>query len=81
MNNFEPDRDQLEIFIQGLGGRWLETRRTRDAVVPVCDDDREMRDGWRCIPVPPTLEGDWFIIDDSNDWKTVWGRWRKEGTP
>jgi hypothetical protein len=58
---------------------WLETRKTRDAVVPLSDDDREMRDGWRCIPVPPTEDDAWFIVDSWHDWKTVWGRWRVHG--
>jgi hypothetical protein len=56
--------------------RWLETRKTRDAVVPTSDADREMRDGWCCIPVPPTNDAAWFIVDSSHDWKTTWGRWR-----
>jgi hypothetical protein len=57
--------------------RWfLETRKTRDAVVPISDDDREMHNGWCCIPVPPTTDPCWFIIDSSHNWKTVWGRWR-----
>jgi hypothetical protein len=57
--------------------RWLETRKTRDAVVPISDADREMRDGWRCVPVPPTNDDAWFIVDSSHDWKTTWGRWRE----
>jgi hypothetical protein len=56
---------------------WLETRKTRDALVPISDDDREMHDGWRCIPVPPTIDDAWFIVDDWHDRKTVWGRWRE----
>jgi hypothetical protein len=48
---------------------------TRDAVVPLSDDYRDMRDGWRCIPIPPTDDAGWFILDDSRDYKSVWGRW------
>jgi hypothetical protein len=55
--------------------RMLETRITRDAKVPYSADDPEMQDGWRCIPVPPTADDGWFILDDSNDRKTEWGRW------
>jgi hypothetical protein len=55
--------------------RFLERRITRDERVPFSDDDREMQDGWRCIPIPPTADPDWFILDSSSDRKTVWGRW------
>jgi hypothetical protein len=58
---------------------FLERRITRDAKVPLSDDDREMEKGWRCIPIPPTDDGDWFILDDSRDRKTEWGRWHEEG--
>jgi hypothetical protein len=34
-----------------------------------------MENGWRCIPMPPTTDGDWFIIDDNRDYKTEWARW------
>jgi hypothetical protein len=36
----------------------------------------EMEHGWRCIPIPPTDEDGWFVVDDSSDRKTTWGRWR-----
>jgi hypothetical protein len=55
--------------------RYLERAKTRDARVPLSDDDPEMDDGWRCIPVPPTGDPRWFILDDSHDYKTTWGRW------
>jgi hypothetical protein len=55
--------------------RFLERRITRDARVPISDDDPEMENGWRCIPVPPTADDCWFILDNSHDYKTVWGRW------
>jgi hypothetical protein len=45
---------------------------TRDFLVPLSDDDREMQDGWRCIPVPPTADDDWVIADNSKDYKTGW---------
>jgi hypothetical protein len=25
--------------------------------------------------MPPTTDGDWFIIDDNRDYKTEWARW------
>jgi hypothetical protein len=59
--------------------RYLETRITRDATVPLSDDDREMESGWRCIPVRPTDDPAWFVVDSSRDYKTVWGRWREIG--
>jgi hypothetical protein len=31
---------------------------------------------WRCIPIPPTDEDGWFVVDNSSDRKTTWGRWR-----
>jgi hypothetical protein len=55
--------------------RRLETAITRDERVPLSDDDREMANGWRCIPVPPTDDATWFVVDSSRDYKTVWGRW------
>jgi hypothetical protein len=61
--------------------RFLERRKTRDAKVPRSADDPEMLNGWRCIPVPPTADDEWFIVDNSHGWKTVWGRWREGGTP
>jgi hypothetical protein len=56
-----------------FGRRHLERRTTRDERVPLSDDDREMEHSWCNIPVPPTADGDWFIIDSSSDRKTVWG--------
>jgi hypothetical protein len=47
---------------------------TRDARVPLSDDDREMLNCWQCIPIPPTNDGGWFIIDNSKDRKTGWCR-------
>jgi hypothetical protein len=55
--------------------RYLERAKTRDARVPLSADDLEMEDGWRCIPIPPTDDPDWFIIDNSHDYKTKWARW------
>jgi hypothetical protein len=54
--------------------RQLERAITRDAVIPYSADDPDMRDGWRCIPIRPTDDPGWFIIDDSRDYKTVWAR-------
>ena len=55
--------------------RFLERRVTRDVRVPLSEDDPEMENGWRCIPIPPTDDPLWFILDNSRDYKTVWGRW------
>jgi hypothetical protein len=56
----------------------LELATTRDYRVPLSDDDREMEYGWQCIPVPPSDDPDWIIIDDSNDRKSVWVRLRAD---
>jgi hypothetical protein len=54
---------------------FLERRITVDVRVPLSADDPEMKNGWRCIPVPPTDDDHWFIIDNSRDYKTEWARW------
>jgi len=51
--------------------RVLERRITRDAKVPYSADDPEMENGWRCIPIRPTADDAWFILDSSRDYKTV----------
>ena len=43
---------------------------TRDAQVPLVADDWDFNYGWRCIPLPPTLDDDWIIIDNSPDYRT-----------
>jgi hypothetical protein len=56
--------------------RRLERITTRDERVPLNPNDPEMMEGWRCIPVPPTDDPAWFIIDSTtSDKATVWGRW------
>lgn len=55
--------------------RYLEHARMRDERVPLDDDDPEMNNGWRCIPVPPSDDPRRFILDSSHDYKTTWGRW------
>jgi hypothetical protein len=55
--------------------RFLERRITRDAKIPLSHDDREMEHSWRCIPVKPTNDPGWFVIDSSRKRSTVWGRW------
>jgi hypothetical protein len=47
---------------------------TRDCVVPLSDDDRDMLNGWQCISIPPTNDGGWEIADSSKDRKTGWIR-------
>jgi hypothetical protein len=59
--------------------RFLERCITRDERIPLSDDDREMENGWRNIPIPPTDDPCWFILDDSRDYKTEWGRWHECG--
>jgi len=54
----------------------VEHRYTRDARVPLSDDDPNFDCGWRCIPVPPTLDESWKIFDTSGDKKTGWRRIR-----
>ena len=61
--------------IRSVHHRFLERRITRDAKVPLSEDDLEMENGWHCIPVPPTADPAWFVVDDSRNHKTVWGRW------
>src|SRR5262249_59144899 len=56
--------------------RVLERVATRDERVPLSADDPEMWRGWRNIPVPPSDDPTWFILDySSNDKSTEWGRW------
>jgi hypothetical protein len=45
---------------------------TRDAVIPLSDDDREMAHSWKCVPVPPDASGNWIVVDDKPDAKTGW---------
>jgi hypothetical protein len=52
----------------------VERRWTRDAKVPLSADDPEMNCGWVCIPVRPTADDGWTIIDSSRDRKTRWAR-------
>jgi hypothetical protein len=59
--------------------RFLERRITRDARVPLSDDDREMEHSWACVPIPPSDDPNWFVLDDSSDRKTTWGRWHEMG--
>jgi hypothetical protein len=54
--------------------RHLEKVITRDLRVPLSNDDPEMLNGWRCIPIRPTDDKRWFILEE-RDYKTVWGRW------
>ena len=55
--------------------RFLERRTTRDAKVPLSDDDREMEHSWSCVPIRPISDPRWFVLDSSHDRRTVWGRW------
>jgi hypothetical protein len=42
---------------------------TADERIPLADDDRGMENGWRCIPIPPTDDEGWIIVDDRSDRK------------
>ena len=55
--------------------RILERRVTADAKVPLSDDDREMEHSWSCVPIRPTNDPSWFILDSSRKRSTIWGRW------
>lgn len=52
----------------------VERRYTRDALVPLSADDPDFNCGWRCIPLPPSLDDAWTIFDTSKDYKTGWQR-------
>jgi hypothetical protein len=54
----------------------IEKLYTRDYRVPLSDDDREMDQGWRAIPIPPEFDARWEIFDTSKDYKTGWLRVR-----
>jgi hypothetical protein len=47
---------------------------TRDERVPLSDNDRQMEHGWRCVPIPPTADSIWVIVDNTPDNKTGWAR-------
>jgi hypothetical protein len=58
--------------------RFLEKRIVRDFKAPRSADDLDMINGWQCIPIPPTADDGWFILE-ARDRKTVWGRWLEIG--
>jgi hypothetical protein len=62
MNSYRPN---------GAAARH-EIAITRDFRAPISDDDRGMARGWRCIPIPPTDDPRWRILDDGRDYKTTW---------
>jgi hypothetical protein len=47
---------------------------TADIKIPLSADDMGMECGWRMIPVPPTDDNGWVIVDDRSDRKTGWLR-------
>ena len=57
--------------------RFLERRIVRDVKIPLSADDPNMDCGWACIPIPPTNDARWFILDSSHDRKTTWARWHE----
>jgi hypothetical protein len=58
--------------IRALGKRVI----TRNGCVPLSDDYRLMERSWRCVPVQPSDDPHWFVLDSSRDHKTERGRWR-----
>jgi hypothetical protein len=55
----------------------LERRYTRDAIIPRVAGDDEHMYGYRCIPLPPTNDGDWIVFDSSRKRTTGWQRVRE----
>jgi hypothetical protein len=47
---------------------------TGDEKIPLSDADRGMLNGWKMVPIPPTDDGNWIIVDDRSDKKTGWAR-------
>ena len=47
---------------------------TRDAKAPLVADDWDFEHGWQVIPLPPTLDEEWVIVDSLSDKKTGWIR-------
>ena len=56
--DFDTEREAL-AFVDAVFGRLVAPRivYTRDAKIPLSDDDRDMEAGWDCIPIRPTLTG------------------------
>jgi hypothetical protein len=50
----------------------LETRTTRNRV-------EHFDWGYRCVPQRPDDDRAWFVVDETDDWRTRWGRWRDVG--
>ena len=46
----------------------------RDAKAPLVADDWDFEHGWQVIPLPPTLDEKWVIVDSLSDKKTGWIR-------
>jgi hypothetical protein len=42
----------------------MEYVTTRCAKMPLSADDPDMEEGWRWIPIPPTADPRWFIVED-----------------
>jgi hypothetical protein len=54
----------------------VERRYTRDHRCPRVAGDDEWLCGWQCIPLRPTNDDGWRIVDSSGDKKTGWERVR-----
>jgi hypothetical protein len=61
-------------LLDWAAGRELEIVQTADLKVPLSVDDREMNDCWKMLPIAPTCDPAWFILDSSNDKSTKWAR-------
>jgi hypothetical protein len=40
----------------------VEHQYTRDAKVPLVAGDEEFAYGWRCIPIPPSVDEGWDVF-------------------
>jgi hypothetical protein len=54
----------------------VERKYTRDHRCPRVAGDDEWLYGWQCIPLRPTNDWDWYIVDTSGDKRTGWERVR-----
>jgi hypothetical protein len=52
--------------------RRLRLATTCDLKVPISADDLAMENCWRMMPVAPTCDPRWFIVDSSDDKRTTW---------
>jgi hypothetical protein len=53
---------------------YVEKRYVADIIIPRSADDLQMKNGYRCIPIPPTADDGWTIFDSSKKRRTGWMR-------